>query len=110
MTSIDVTIDLDGIRVAQHDVNDLSRQWRHVMSNVEYPPPAAAMRLLSALVMAYLRGRGCHMNDREGLERHTDKAKALIQAVAEGAAQRFDDMDRFADGVNGCLESAHKAR
>ena len=105
-----MTLDLEGIRVSGPDVNDLSRQWHSVMSNVEYPSSAMAMRLLTALVMAYLRGRGCRMGTDEGRARHTEKAKALIRAVSEHATDHFDDMGAFTDGVKVYLESAPRGR
>ena len=105
-----MTLDLEDIRVSQTDVNDLSRQWHAVVSNVEYPSSGMAMRLLTALVMAYLRGRGCRMGTDEGRARHTEKAKALIRAVSEHATQHFDDMGQFTDGVKVYLESAPQRR
>ena len=105
-----MTLDLEDIRVRQADVNDLSRQWHLVMSNVEYPSSAMAMRLLTALVMAYLRGRGFRMGTDEGRARHTEKAKALIRAVSEHATHHFDDMGQFTDGVKVYLESAPQRR
>ena len=105
-----MTLDLEDIRVSQTDVNDLSRQWHLVMSNVEYPSSAMAMRLLTALVMAYLRGRGCRMGTDEGRARHTEKAKALIRAVSDHATHHFDDMSQFTDGVKVYLESAPRGR
>ncbi len=103
-------LDLEDIRVSQADVNDLSRQWHLVMSNVEYPSSAMAMSLLTALVMAYLRGRGCRMGTDEGLARHINKARALIRAVSEHATHHFDDMGQFTDGVRVYLESVPQRR
>lgn len=105
-----MTLDLEDITVRQTDVNDLSRQWHLVMSNVEYPSSATAMRLLAALVMAYLRGRGCRMGTDVGRARHTEKARALIRAVSEHATDHFEDMGTFTDGVKVYLESAPRGR
>jgi hypothetical protein len=44
-----MTLDIDGIRISQPDVNELSRQWQVVVMNVEYASSAVAMRVLSAL-------------------------------------------------------------
>ena len=94
-----VSLELDGLKVPRADVLELSRQWRSVMSNVDYASSAIAMRVLGALVTAYLRGRGCRMGNRDGLTRHFDKASALIDAVSTEAAERFEDMCRFEKSV-----------
>ena len=95
-----MTLDIEGIRISQSDVNELSRQWQLVVMNVEYASSAVAMRILSALVMSYLRGRGCRMGSPEGLSRHMGKAGALIRAVSEDATQRYDNMRQFEKSVS----------
>ena len=95
-----MTLDIDGIRISQPDVNELSRQWQVVVMNIEYASSAVAMRVLSALVVSYLRGRGCRMGSPEGLSRHMSKAGALIRAVSEDATQRYDDMRQFEKSVS----------
>ena len=105
-----MTLDIEGFKVSQPDLNELSRQWHLVVSNIEYASSPVAMRLLSALIMAYLRGRGLRMGNQEGLARHMGKASALIRVVSEDATRRFDDMGRFSDTVGVYLESVPRGR
>lgn len=105
-----MTLDIEGIKVSQTDLNELARQWHLVVSNIEYASSAMAMRLLSALIMAYLRGRGLRMGNQEGLVKHMGKVSALIQVVSEDATRRFDDMVRFSDTVGVYLGSVPRGR
>lgn len=95
-----MSLDIEGIHISQPDINELSRQWQFVVINIEYASSAVAMRVLSALVMSYLRGRGCRMGSSEGLLRHMGKAGALIRAVSKDATRRYDNMQQFEKSVS----------
>ncbi len=92
-------LDFDGLKVSRADVRQLSSQWRGVIEVMEYASSGLALRVLSAIVKSYLRGRGCRMGNVGGLIRHHNKAAALTTAVMFDATRRFGEMSRYQAGI-----------
>ena len=74
---------VDGLKVPQADIKQLSSQWRGVLETMDYASSGAALRILSAIVKSYLRGRGCRMGNISGLIHHYNKAATLTTTVTD---------------------------
>ena len=98
---MDLTI--DGLKVSQTDVRQLSSQWRGVLESMDYASSGAALRILSAIVKSYLRGRGCRMGNVAGLVHHYNKAATLTTTVMFDATRRFDEISRYEAGIQSYL-------
>tara|TARA_B100000749_G_scaffold251698_1_gene217554 strand:+ start:72 stop:395 length:324 start_codon:yes stop_codon:yes gene_type:complete len=94
---------VDGLKVPQADIKQLSSQWSGVLESMDYASSGAALRILSAIVKSYLRGRGCRMGNISGLILHYNKAATLTTTVLFDATRRFDDMSRFQIGIQSYL-------
>ena len=94
---------VDGLKISQADIKQLSSQWRGVLESMDYASSGAALRILSAIVKSYLRGRGCRMGNVRGLVHHYNKAATLTTTVLFDATRRFDEMSRFQTGIQSYL-------
>ena len=101
-------INIDGLRVSQSDVRQLSSQWRGVLETMEHASSGLALRVLSAIVKSYLRGRGCRMGNVAGLVRHYDKAATLTTTVMFDATRRFEEVARYQAGIHSYLKEVVK--
>ena len=98
---MDLTV--DGLKVSQADIRQLSSQWRGVLESMDYASSGAALRILSAIVKSYLRGRGCRMGNVTGLVHHYNKAATLTTTVMFDATRRFDEISRYEAGIQSYL-------
>ena len=94
---------VDGLKVPQADIKQLSSQWSGVLESMDYASSGAALRILSAIVKSYLRGRGCRMWNISGLIHHYNKAETLTTTVLFDATRRFDEISRFQIGIQSYL-------
>ena len=97
-------INIDGLRVSQSDVRQLSSQWRGVLETMDHASSGLALRVLSAIVKSYLRGRGCRMGNFAGLIRHYNKAATLTTTVMFDATRRFEEVARYQSGIHSYLK------
>lgn len=67
----------------QADVVWLALDWERLLAALEYPTRAYALRLLLALVQAFLRGQGARMGNYQGRQRHERVCASLCAAVAQ---------------------------
>ena len=81
----------------QSDVKDISWRWHHTITSIEYLSGKNALVVLDSIVHAYMRGRGYKMGNRQGLEKHSNKALKLSSLVIEDASSKFDDIKRFTE-------------
>ena len=90
---------VDGLHIPETDTRQLSAQWCSVVRGIDYPSSGIALRVLSSLVKAYLRGRGCRMGNLRGLNRHYNKVARLTSTVLLDATERYDEMAQFKEGI-----------
>ncbi len=81
----------------QSDVKDISWRWHHTITSVEYLSAKNALVVLDSIIYAYMRGRGYKMGNRQGMEKHSNKALKLSSLVIEDASSKFDDIQRFTE-------------
>lgn len=81
----------------QSDVNDLSWRWHHTITSIDYLSAKNALVILDSVVYAYMRGRGYKMGNRQGMEKHSNKALKLSSLIIEDASGKFNDIQRFTE-------------
>lgn len=100
---LSVTLTVDGLEIDEIDVRQLSAQWCSVVGHIDYPSSGIALSVLSGLINAYLRGRGCRMGNIQGQTRHYKKVAVLTSTVLFDATERYAEMARFHRGVQSYL-------
>lgn len=63
------------------DVKHIAGSWEQVLDSFDYLPRKQSLKLLMHLLFAYARGQGKEIENRKGLERHTETVGHFLSHV-----------------------------
>lgn len=82
-------------KIDSSDISCLAWEWRNMTEDSVYISNKAAIRLLSGLMTAYMRGHGFKMGSGTSVRKHRWKLVIVMTKVATYAFDKFPEMKRF---------------